>query len=139
VDKYDVERDVWTEEDQFPQLTQFRVAHGAVATADGDLFVMGGSAKASQDFGPGLYEMEVLRTEETETGEVNVKSPWSMVSSMGTGRSYLSSAEVDGRIFVVCEPICVTIDAVYSFCSCLPCHLSVAEVVTSPVTPYCIY
>ncbi len=61
VDRYDVEADCWTGEDggeKFPELTQFRVAHGA-AVVGRRIFVMGGSAKASEDFGPGLNEMEV--------------------------------------------------------------------------------
>jgi hypothetical protein len=101
VDKYDVENDLWSDEGQFPELTQFRVAHGAVATADGLLYVMGGSAKASEDFGPGLDEMEALRTEKSESGDLKIVSPWSRLSSMSVGRSYLSSAEIDGQIYVV--------------------------------------
>ena len=60
VDRYDVEADRWAPEGYFPELTQFRVAHGA-AVVGRKIFVMGGSAKASEDFGPGLDEMEVRR------------------------------------------------------------------------------
>ncbi len=59
VDRYDAEADRWAPEGSFPELTQFRVAHGA-AVVGRRIFVMGGSAKASEDFGPGLDEMEVL-------------------------------------------------------------------------------
>ena len=38
------------------------MAHGVVADEeDGLIYVMGGSAKASADFGPGLDEMEILK------------------------------------------------------------------------------
>ncbi len=58
VDRYDVEADRWAPDGSFPELTQFRVAHGT-AVVGRRIFVMGGSAKASEDFGPGLDEMEV--------------------------------------------------------------------------------
>jgi len=101
VDRYDIERDCWTGKGEFPQLTQFRVAHGAVATKDGALYVMGGSAKASEDFGPGLDEMEVLRATKTEDGLPEVLAPWVGVSSMNVGRSYLAAAEAEGAVYVV--------------------------------------
>ena len=86
VDQYDIERSSWVT--HFPSLTQFRVAHGVTAN-DNQLFVMGGSAKASADFGPGLNEMEILSVEETKEGLE--KPRWSLVSSMEVGRSYLAS------------------------------------------------
>ena len=96
VDQFDLESCQWAT--HFPSLTQFRVAHGLVA--DGNrLYVTGGSAKASQDFGPGLDEMEVLTLDEDN----NVEQSWTCVGSMKTGRSYLASAADGeaGRVYVV--------------------------------------
>ena len=92
VNRYDVENDVWDNND-YPSLTQFRVAHGAVAYED-KLYVMGGSAKASADFGPGLDEMEALDPASNSSG-------WSTVGSMLVGRSYLASSAGEGKIYMV--------------------------------------
>ncbi len=100
VDKYDVEAATWCEA---PHLRQFRVAHGTVVVG-GNIFVMGGSAKTSENFGPGLDEMEVFDTEsadEQENPDEDVESPWVISSSMNVGRSYLASASLGGKIYVV--------------------------------------
>ncbi len=55
---------------------------------------MGGSAKASADFGPGLEEMEILDPNGNST-------EWQMSSPMEIGRSYLASAAGEGHIYVV--------------------------------------
>jgi hypothetical protein len=96
VDQYDLESNTWAP--HFPSLTQFRVAHG-VTTRDSKICVMGGSSKASKDFGPGLNQMEVLTFDE----EGNVETKWEVESSMLERRSYLASCCGSGgrRIYTV--------------------------------------
>ena len=70
VDQYDLERKTWSDE-SFPLLNYYRVAHGAVPRADGkEIYVMGGSAKTSENFGPGLEEMEVLTMDKEDPRKV---------------------------------------------------------------------
>ncbi|TRY68736.1 hypothetical protein TCAL_10748 [Tigriopus californicus] len=102
VDQFDVETTQWAVE--FPSLLQYRVAHG-VTSDDERIYVTGGSAKASRDFGPGLNEMEILQscssspgsssntnTNTTTTSNSISAAKWIMGSSMDVGRSYLASA-----------------------------------------------
>ena len=63
-------------------LTQFRVAHGVTA-AGRRIYVMGGSAKANADFGPGLNQLEVLSFDE-EGGDVEQK--WEVQGEMNERR-----------------------------------------------------
>merc|ERR1719411_2176203 len=61
------------------------------------IFVAGGSAKANANFGPGLYEMESWRVSQEE----KVKPEWRIAGKMSEGRSFLGSAAVDGRVFMI--------------------------------------
>ena len=62
-------------------LTQFRVAHGVTA-AGRRIYVMGGSAKANADFGPGLNQLEVLSFDE----EGGVEQKWEVQGEMNERR-----------------------------------------------------
>ena len=96
------------------------MAHGACSDHERQrIYVSGGSAKASCDFGPGLNEMEVLDMSDQSNGNLltNVtaiqisngnidgsENPpnWSKCSAMHGGRSYLASAVgEDGNVFTV--------------------------------------
>ncbi|CAB4054238.1 KLHL2_3 [Lepeophtheirus salmonis] len=85
--KYDLESDSWDE--TFPMLNNYRVAHGVI-THRNKIYVMGGSAKTSKDFGPGLNEMEVY---DPEFGD------WIRHESMTEGRSFLGAAVLDSKIY----------------------------------------
>merc|ERR1719411_1513703 len=61
------------------------------------IFVAGGSAKANANFGPGLYEMEACRV----SPEEDSKPEWKIAGKMSEGRSFLGSAAVDGRVFMI--------------------------------------
>lgn len=106
VDQFDVEAAQWAV--GFPSLLQYRVAHG-VTSDDERIYVTGGSAKASRDFGPGLNEMEILRPGCSSSSSTTSTPQWTKGSSMNVGRSYLASTllhEPDdhrqaGNLFVV--------------------------------------
>ena len=66
----------------FCSLSQFRVAHGVTAVGR-RIYVMGGSAKANADFGPGLNQLEVLSFDE----EGGVEQKWEIEGEMNERRS----------------------------------------------------
>ncbi|XP_023333600.1 kelch-like protein 3 [Eurytemora carolleeae] len=94
VDQYDLEKDEW--KDFFPSLRHCRVAHG-VTTYGNQIFVTGGSAKANANFGPGLYEMEMIELDENS----KILHDWKVAGTMKEGRSFLGSAAVNGKVYSI--------------------------------------
>ena len=84
VDKFNLEEKAWN---PARDLNVARVSHAVTRGAEGKIFVIGGTAKSNDGFGPGLNNMEVY----DETSDT-----WTQTCTMENNRSYLGAANVGG-------------------------------------------